>query len=162
MNIGVETKLRMTLYTIVMFFLVPAIFCGFNWLCLEGLNLFFKFKENMFWLIFWVLFIAIGITIILFVRYVATFLATCIINLFAQICPVWRYKFSERWITVMCILSIICLFVGYWDYSTHPFDWWVLGILLLLVNLYFARDIIRTLKKFNDIRREDLLSGGHY
>ncbi len=120
----------------------------------------------MFWLIFWILFFLVGLSIILLVRYVAAFISTCVINLIAMICPTWalmNHKFPERWVTFMCVLSILMLFIGYWgDNSSHDFKWWLLGFLLLWVNWTFARDIVKSLKKFNDIRREELLNGTGY
>jgi len=166
MKAHIEIKIRFTIYAIVMFIVVPLIFAAFNWLCLYGFTLFFKLKENIFWLIFWILFFLAGISIILLVRYIAAFISTCVINLFAMICPTWmlmNHKFPERWVAFMCILSILMLFIGYWgDNSRHVFNWWVLGFLLLWVNWAFARDIVKSLKKFNNIRREELFNGTGY
>ncbi|MCO5949439.1 hypothetical protein [Mucilaginibacter flavidus] len=152
--------LRIVIYAIVMFFIIPLVFCGFNWVCVNGLVLFFDLKSKLSFIAFWLLFLVIGTTIIYVVRYICAFIAMIIINLFSKICPIWRYKFSEKYTVALSIISILFLMYGFWNggEKTEFRDWLAAGI-LLWANYAFARDLVKGLKKFHETERDELFYG---
>jgi len=120
--------------------------------------LFFLLQSRLNFIVFWLLFLVIGMSIVYLVRYICAFVSMMIINLFSKICPIWRYRFSERYTVAMCILSILFLMYGFLNGGgENEFRHWIAAGILLWANWAFAADLVKGLKKFHDIEREELL-----
>lgn len=148
---------RAILFAIVISFVIPCVFIGFNWLLFEGLKLFFQLKEKIHWLIFWLLFLLIGLSIIYYTRKLATFISTVIVNLFSHICPIWYHKFTVRWVIFICIISLLLIVYGFISVNNESGFWpWVTWLIFCWFNSSLAIDLTGSIKKYNKLRIDDL------
>lgn len=160
MKTSISDALRIIIYAVVMFLIIPSIFFAFNWLCVNGIVLFFELKSRTNFITFWLLFLVIGTSIVFLIRYIFSYASIMIVNLFSKICPLWRYKFSERYTIVLCVLSITCLMYGFWNGSNEfDFRFWTASAILLWANWKLAASLIRGLKAFNQLELNNLFYG---
>jgi len=145
--------LRAIAYSIVMSFIIPVIFIGFNWILFGGLKLFFELKEKMYWLIFWLLFFFVGLSVIYYTRKLATLISTIIVNLFSHIYPVWYHKFAIRWVIFMCIITLLLIVYGFLRVNNESGFWsWITWFIFCWFNSSLAIDLIEAVKKYNKLR----------
>ncbi len=148
---------RVLIYAIIMSFVIPLVYCAFNWVCIQGIILFFELQDKMYWLIFWILFFGIGLTIVVFVRFVFTFISTIIVNLFSKVCPIWYWRFSTNYTRVICTITVLIVMYGYLNGNNqHDFKDIAFGFVLLWANYSLGRDLVTALKAFHKLEIEEI------